>query len=559
VASTSQPQTSTNQTSLVESAFQNYMEAMANHPAYAGMPDLRNVDGSIQWEAPSNRKSGANIHTHSKRTEWWEKKAVEIGIVPGQARWISRTAKAIHPTGKKPCKTCGQTMLISYAYPSKTTLKKIRAFPELREIADDRFADIYTITQLIFTNSAAPNTTLNTLLKNSKFLSLPEFSDAEEAIKWIKDIYVPSEPRSLSPGAMSNAPDRFDGFHSINLCCREKSDSGRSRKNLASYATDRRVYENWSDGNWVAANALMGEVRRNDEIQSQHCSNRMRVAHSGVITADHIGPISLGFAHQPVFRLLCDSCNSAKNNRITFEDVQNLRIEVDAGHDVTSWYNSRLWHDFEKRIEGPKEAQVFYALLRDNRSIAFDLLGEILDAGFPFSLSTLLNPEVANRKWSLSGFDIANGIIRGHFSSTTSNAKYRLTQQERMIRVSFTSLVEYKAKSNRHRASQNSPIELPSSSRVLRNAEKLEMAYPNGSASLTRLLNPVDASSDLSGYEPIDTQTIVEEQAAAKKSIPYRDFKSSLDEYMDTVALRLIEVSSMNRYTRKLPDEGLLP
>jgi len=128
-----------------------------------------------------------------------------------------------------------------------------------------------------------------------------------------------------------------------------------------------------------------------------------------------------------------------------------------------------------------------------------------------------------------------------------------------MIRVSFTSLVEYKAKSNRHRASQNSPIELPSSSRVLRNAEKLEMAYPNGSASLTRLLNPVDASSDLSGYEPIDTQTIVEEQAAAKKSIPYRDFKSSLDEYMDTVALRLIEVSSMNRYTRKLPDEGLLP
>ena len=130
----SQRPTNTDQASLVESAFQEYMEAMAEHPAYAGMPDLLNVDGSIQWEAPSNRKSGANIHTHTKRTEWWKNKALEIGIVPGQSKWISRTAKAIHPTGKKPCKTCGQTMLISYAYPSKATLKKCRTFPNSEKL-----------------------------------------------------------------------------------------------------------------------------------------------------------------------------------------------------------------------------------------------------------------------------------------------------------------------------------------------------------------------------------------------------------------------------------------
>lgn len=550
----SQRPTNTDQASLVESAFQEYMEAMAEHPAYAGMPDLLNVDGSIQWEAPSNRKSGANIHTHTKRTEWWKNKALEIGIVPGQSKWISRTAKAIHPTGKKPCKTCGQTMLISYAYPSKATLKKIRTFPELREVADDRFADIYAITLLIFSDTADPNKTLNTLLKNSKFPSLPEFSNVEEAIEWIKNVYAPSEPRSLSPGAMSNAPDRFDGFHSINLCCREKSDSGRSRENLASYTTDRRVYENWSNGNWVAANLLMGEIRRNTSIQSQPCSNHMNVSHSGVITADHIGPISLGFAHQPVFRLLCESCNSAKNNRITFEDVQNLRLEVDEGHQVTSWYNDRLWKDFEESILGPRDAQVFYALLRDNRSIAFDLLGEIFDAGFIFSLSTLLTPEVAKRKWNLSRFHIENGVIKGSFTSTPSNTKYRLTQQERMIRVSFTSLVEYKAKTNRHRASQNSPISLPSAATVLKNAEKLEAQFPIGAASLNHLLN-FSGHTNLSGYETLDTRTLIEEQAAAKKSKSYIDFKSSLEDYMGTVAERLIKVSSMNRYTRELPPD----
>ena len=32
----------------------------------------------------------------------------------------------------------------------------------------------------------------------------------------------------LSPGAMSNPPDRLDGFHTYNLCCRSKQDTGRS-------------------------------------------------------------------------------------------------------------------------------------------------------------------------------------------------------------------------------------------------------------------------------------------------------------------------------------------
>lgn len=43
--------------------FLQYEEEIVNDPVYAGMPDLRHDDGTIQWEAPSNRGSGVfNFH-----------------------------------------------------------------------------------------------------------------------------------------------------------------------------------------------------------------------------------------------------------------------------------------------------------------------------------------------------------------------------------------------------------------------------------------------------------------------------------------------------------------
>ncbi|HFL9475791.1 TPA: Alw26I/Eco31I/Esp3I family type II restriction endonuclease, partial [Escherichia coli] len=63
---------------------------------------------------------------------------------------------------------------------------------------------------------------------------------------------------------MANPPDRFDGFHSFNRCCRSIADKGRTKENLKSYVTDRRVFEYWVDGDWVAADRLMGQVRTNN-------------------------------------------------------------------------------------------------------------------------------------------------------------------------------------------------------------------------------------------------------------------------------------------------------
>ena len=106
-------------------AFSKYKEFIASHPAYSGMPDLRYPDGRIQWETPSNRKSGEFKDSHDKRLQWWKNKAAEIGISTTEDKWISKVAKRIHPTGIRPCPVCGKELEIRYAYLSKRFIKRV--------------------------------------------------------------------------------------------------------------------------------------------------------------------------------------------------------------------------------------------------------------------------------------------------------------------------------------------------------------------------------------------------------------------------------------------------
>jgi Type II restriction endonuclease (RE_Alw26IDE) len=105
--------------------FIRYMEFIAAHESYSGMPDAFTEGNKIQWEAPSNRNSGKYKDTHNKRREWWRRKALSISIDPTSAKWISRTARQIHPTLKKPCKRCGRVMELRYIYPSSIFLKRL--------------------------------------------------------------------------------------------------------------------------------------------------------------------------------------------------------------------------------------------------------------------------------------------------------------------------------------------------------------------------------------------------------------------------------------------------
>jgi len=369
--------------------FVDYMVFIVTHPAYRGMPDAIKEDGKIQWEAPSNRSSGQYQYTHVRRRDWWKKKAEEIGIDTSEDKWISKTAKSIHPTKEKPCKRCGRIMKISYVYPNAIMQRRIgKEFPDLPN--GPPYEDIYSIVNRVFDLYKSTSYVKLQRLFSTASTRSPLFNTRDELIAWLDFTYIPSEPPTLSPGAMSNAPDRLDGFHSFNLCCRGKADTGRDLANLRSYTTDRRVFEFWSDGDWIAADRLMGLVRTT--LSSEACADGGK----GPPTADHIGPLSLGFCHIPVFRLLSREANSAKNNRMRYIDVEFLRGYESKGNAIVSWYAISLWSLAKERVSCDADALHISKIMRDNQRIAMDILALLLKQGCYLFLLYLLNLQFAD-------------------------------------------------------------------------------------------------------------------------------------------------------------------
>ena len=225
--------------------FAAYAKFIVNHPTYEGMPDPYKDDGGVQWETPSNRGPGKFQHSHRKRLEWWRNKALAVGIDPNPSQWISRTAKQIHPTNEKPCSVCGREMDLRYAYPTEYLLRRI----EKLEYFDGSFelSPLEHIKQLVsrlyerFGDRIFDN--LGDLLRTGA-ISPPNLGRSLGAwLGWVETTYIPQEPTMLSPGAMANPPDRFDGFHTYNRCCRPTQDKGRDPENLKTYSTDRRGFE----------------------------------------------------------------------------------------------------------------------------------------------------------------------------------------------------------------------------------------------------------------------------------------------------------------------------
>ena len=254
------------------------------------------------------------------------------------------------------------------------------------------------------------------------------------------------EPNLLSPGAMSNAPDRFDGFHSFNLCCRSKADTGRNASNLRSYITDRRVFEYWSDGDWIAADRLMGIIN----VDFSKCPSAD--GGYGPSTADHIGPLSLGFMHRPEFRLLTKAANSAKNNRMSYADVLHLRKRESEGENVITWYAKPLWDLRKKDVVDGETSLRLSKLLRDNQRNAIRLLHEFLNHGYFTFLASLLNLSYAD----YAVIEFENLHINDYLTcfdriyKLPRDTKYASEQKARRLRISFDALVNYGVKGNRH-------------------------------------------------------------------------------------------------------------
>lgn len=436
--------------------FLQYEEEIVNDPVYADMPDLRHDDGTIQWEAPSNRGSGVFQFSHDKRYQWWINKASEVGINTSEDKWISKVAKKIHPTKLHPCKVCGRIMDIRYCYLSANFMKRVKKLPFYDEQVD--MDEITHITDFIasFTDTYGDKAydALPELLKCSQVKSIPTLPhDLSSWTDWINSEYIPKEPSMLGPGAMSNAPDRLDGFHTYDRCCRPTADKGRSKENLASYSTDRRAFENWSDGNWIQANKLMGYINSNSELKKQQCANHSTGSfHPRPCSADHIGPISLGFSHRLEFQLLCKPCNSAKNNRMYYSDVQHLISVEEGGSTVTTWYAAPIWQRCKQKVYDKESALKLSRIMRDNRNIAMMLLADFVKHDEFLFLLTLLNLNYADYDYEIdpATLNVNNQIVTVQFISKPSTLRYVNIQKIRKIRVAFSSLIDYANKENRN-------------------------------------------------------------------------------------------------------------
>lgn len=412
--------------------FDEYVEMIVAHPNYKGLYYERNKDGRVGWVVTGKSPKG------QKRQVWWDAKCKELNI-PIQKGCYAKVARLIHPTGKHVCQCCGEERSIFYEYPTKTTVTMLN---KILGICIDKDSDKervqLTIRQILekycFTDKQ--------MFDLAKYFKLPKPKSVKDLINLIYKELVEKESRKFSPGVMCNPPDRFNGFHSYALCCRTENDTGRWNENMNTYAQDRRAYEEWSDGDYNLANRLMGEFRKQPEMVCPICGRVDKMS------ADHIGPISLGFCHSTHFAPMCSSCNSSKNNRFTFSDVQKL-IELETkGEVVVSWHSKYIWDLLKNKITNDKEAKLASSIMakcHQNTLNIFALIYKATGTGF---LSKYLHPEYSLYDYRFENFDLSD-LSKMVIIKNELDSKNKRNNQERYVRIAFESLDEFSKKDNR--------------------------------------------------------------------------------------------------------------
>lgn len=413
--------------------FDDYVEMIVAHPNYEGLYYNRDDNGKVNWVVTGNSDKG------KKRQAWWDKKCEEYNI-PVQSGCYAKIARIIHPTGKHVCQCCGKEKSIYYEYPNKNTAKKLNEIlgTNIDPESDEERVE-YTIREII-------EMYCDSILKAKKLakaLGVTIPNSVDELITSIYTELVENDSKKFSPGVMSNSPDRFDGFHSYGLCCRSTKDTGRHPDNMDTYAQDRRAYEDWSDGNYNLANRLMGEFRKQPPMQCPICNTP-----AVKMSADHIGPISLGFCHSVHFAPMCSSCNSSKNNRFSKADVEKLLKLEEKGEQVISWHSKFIWDLLKNKISNDYEAQKASSIMAKCHQNILNILALIhKKTGIEFLLR-YLHPEYSMMDYRFESFDLMH-LDRMKIIEKPLDSKNKRKNQERYIRIAFESLDDFLAKDNR--------------------------------------------------------------------------------------------------------------
>jgi Alw26I/Eco31I/Esp3I family type II restriction endonuclease len=406
--------------------YDKYVEMIVAHPNYKGLYYDRDKDGKVNWVVTGKSPKG------QKRQAWWDATCKKLGV-PIQKGCYAKVARMIHPTGIHVCQCCGEGRSIFYEYPTLRTLKKLNDEFGLELSQTD-----YTIREFIreFCKKKVQ------LDKISRMFKLPSANSAEELISIVKKELIDKESSLFSPGAMCNPPDRFNGFHSYALCCRKIKDTGRHDDNMKTYTQDRRAYEDWSDGDYNLANRMMGEFHKQPPMACPICGN------VEPMTADHIGPVSLGFCHSRHFTPLCKSCNSAKNNRFTKSDVDKLIQLEKAGAQVVSWHSKYIWDIVKNRIHNDAEAKLASSIMAKCHQNILNILALIHKKTGEQFLMRYLHPEYSMMDYRFEDFDLKH-LERMVVIANPLDSKNKRKNQERYVRVAFERLEEFLAKDNR--------------------------------------------------------------------------------------------------------------
>lgn len=358
------------------------------------------------------------------------KKAKEIGTLNSK-KIFADTMLSLHPTKKKVCQNCGRTMSLYYLYPSKNLIIE---FQESFNYKYDKYDDIFEILKKY---KKQTNLIFQLLIKR---VNKKDFKDINELIWHIEDLCRNNGKRIFSPGAMSDFPDRYDGFHSYNLCCRKLKDKGRSDKNMATYNKDRRAYEYWADGNIAAANALMGDKN----------------IFKDNISADHIGPISLGFIHDPIYiEPMSRSDNSAKRDKLNKETIDKIiKIEKVSKVAPVSFFSKDIWEFIKKDLNNNNSTlkiEDYHSMLKQNMNNFMESLWIILNSEKLQDIENFLELNYFKPKYDKYfrykyKFNSEGKILEKKVKNITDATS---KEYQRFIRISYDSINEFKLKQNR--------------------------------------------------------------------------------------------------------------
>jgi Alw26I/Eco31I/Esp3I family type II restriction endonuclease len=421
-----------------------YMEMIVERPEYHGMPNAVSEDGRVNWQVSSG-KTTSFYEYYLARFDWWKRKADELGLsgAGNSDDRFSVAARLIHPTRRRPCRLCGRELYVGYMYVNSYLARRWNKIAGSDILSKGQ--EVVDAAQILLKH-----------IGHERFLEELRGIFGERCEKFnLNEVFEPSKIREffevsghirsnwLSPGFMSNPPDRLDGFHDYGLCCRKEKDPGRSDENLRTYVHDRRAFQWWTEGDWKVADSLYNSAGPGI---CDRCGKKVTR-----ISPDHVGPLACGFKQVPFFTPLCNRCNSSRNRRINLKDVKRLvDFEIVQHDSVASWQIRAFWDMQKSGISSDEQSEKVSSILRSIEDYYLRVLHLFLKTGHAHFISSFLSPHYAHYEIRFVGLDPST-LRYTSFSKIQRKTSGTRSLAARSVRIAFEELEAYCRKSVKDR------------------------------------------------------------------------------------------------------------